>query len=681
MDLERAKEILGITGELTVSAVKAAFRTLAKVFHPDVIGGSVEKMAELVEAYKYLMQYIFDAAKGVVDAGTNLLPALPDKGGEFMPPVPVKEGPVTIPIPGGSIAEVGIDVVKAGGKAIATVLGGMIAIASPIGKDIIAIIEKKLEEKFGDDDGDTIVDEPERPTKEPTEPKKPKYPKFDPNDMLSILEALEECEDFRILKKVNPKFLNDEFFMQAAINITPECIYYASKELKSNKDFMISVFIENPEILMFADKSLKDDKEFVMDALDIYPCAVLEYCNRKFWADKDVMLKAVSIDGLTYKYASNKLKADREIVDAALMQNFTVFSLINEYVKNKTNLYSDETFVLAAIRNKADEILEKCDKSFFNNKEFVLKIVRFDGINLKYASNELKADKEIVELALSSNLDAYKYAAPSFDFSDHWLREIAHKYGIGTNEPLMKGKRYLEICIEEFGFTAWEKACKVSDYNPHIHDIDIIISLLRQSSPEQAAQIKEELHRYGHGRLYITVNGKYDARYGTPRDIEALFKFEFALTCKNYGNRDTNNKLHSYNDAQMDYIIKRAKAMKNLDYEILEYFSKQKRNDPKYFYKIACDFGTGAVNYYTGEDAIALVVRVIRHNGVESIADLDTKYTSDLNLIVLLINYFGEDVIKYATLSYEDLMKLKEEMKNMKTVDVDEIEEKEGKKK
>ena len=47
----------------------------------------------------------------------------------------------------------------------------------------------------------------------------------------------------------------------------------------------------------------------------------------------------------------------------------------------------------------------------WNNKEEVLEAFRDEGLNLEYASERLRADKEVLLAAISQNINALKYAS------------------------------------------------------------------------------------------------------------------------------------------------------------------------------------------------------------------------------------------------------------------------------
>ncbi len=678
MDLTKAKSILGIDGGFSLDDLKEKFRGLAKVFHPD-LGGDSSKMSELLDAYRTLKNNITTAI-------------IPFNGGKDNLPSVISGG-INLP----SVSEVG--------GAIKEVLGGAIIKTGTAAKEIIEIVREKVEEY--------------QEYKEEQEAYK-----FDKNDMYEILNTLEETDDFRILKDINKKFLDDPYFMLMAIDIVPESIYYATKRLKSDPDFMIDVYDNNPELLYFADGSLKSNREFVIRALEIYTCSTLEFCDKSFRNDFTIMKRAVQIDGLAYKYASFELKSNIEIIKTALSQNSSVINMINPSIISSNKLYSEPEFILAAIKenneaivNKADDelwsnkdfvikalkirkdLVNKVDKKLFNdidfvkeameidtsllaymgselknNKEFAIYCVEKDGNSLKYFSGDIKANKNIVEKALDNNVDSFVYAAPGLALDEGYLSKIAKKYGMGANRPLYEEKKYMEMVIKANGIYAWEKAQSI---NPYAFDIDVLISLLRSSSTTEVELIynsvkhQDQMKDTACGKVLdgdrITLNGekklqykecKYcGARYwGNNDELSNLFDLEYHLAIRNYV--DFDEKL-------VPYIIKRAREMQSIDFNILKYFPSTKTEDANYMLELASEFGIKAINYYTGEDRNTLARTCVTQYGIDSLKELNSSYLEDEGFIALMIRDYGEAVLDYINPNKIDIDKVKENINKL----------------
>ena len=90
-------------------------------------------------------------------------------------------------------------------------------------------------------------------------------------------------------------------------------------------------------------------------------------------------LVAVKADGMVLKYASEELKADREVVLTAARQN--------------------------------GEVLKHASEELRADREVVLAAVRQNGRALKHASPEVRADREVVLAAVEQDWEALEYAS------------------------------------------------------------------------------------------------------------------------------------------------------------------------------------------------------------------------------------------------------------------------------
>ena len=93
-----------------------------------------------------------------------------------------------------------------------------------------------------------------------------------------------------------------------------------------------------------ADEKLKADKEVVLAAVKQNGLA-LEYADKKLKADKEVVLVAVKQDADALRFADKKLKADKKIVMAKTKAQIKNFKKLEQEAHNgtgETGYYTDE---------------------------------------------------------------------------------------------------------------------------------------------------------------------------------------------------------------------------------------------------------------------------------------------------------------------------------------------------
>ena len=130
--------------------------------------------------------------------------------------------------------------------------------------------------------------------------------------------------------------------------------------------------------LQYASEELKGDREIVQAAVSQVGYA-LQFASAQLRGDREIVLVAVSQKGYALRYASDEMKGDREIVLAAVSQS--------KYA------------------------LQYASAELRGNQEVVLAAVRQDGKALEYASDKLKDDPYIVMHAFANDHRAFSVAS------------------------------------------------------------------------------------------------------------------------------------------------------------------------------------------------------------------------------------------------------------------------------
>lgn len=135
-------------------------------------------------------------------------------------------------------------------------------------------------------------------------------------------------------------------------------------------------------------------------------------------ADREFVLKAVSLVGEILKSVDDSFKSDKEIVMAAIIQNGSVLEFASESLK------SDKNFLLEVAKLKinphncyyledpsedpycigetqfVDAVTMEAPKEVWSDKEFCLEFLAVDGGSLYMVDDSLQADREIVLTAI-----------------------------------------------------------------------------------------------------------------------------------------------------------------------------------------------------------------------------------------------------------------------------------------
>lgn len=136
---------------------------------------------------------------------------------------------------------------------------------------------------------------------------------------------------------------------------------------------------------------------------------ILSYASPELKADRDVVLAAVRKDGSAIRLASPELKADKDVVLAALDSD----GMALQYVSSE--LKGDKQVVMAAVRDNGQALYYASDE-MRADKEVVMKAVQNDWLPegsycLQYASDKLKDDIDVVRAAVKENPEALQFAS------------------------------------------------------------------------------------------------------------------------------------------------------------------------------------------------------------------------------------------------------------------------------
>ena len=138
-------------------------------------------------------------------------------------------------------------------------------------------------------------------------------------------------------------------------------------ELKNNKDVMKKAFIFDKKSFKNVSPGLKNNKDFVLDIIDTIPKKQPNNSN--------------------IKEINNRYKE--------IFENIPV------------DLKNDEDFFDKVFQKKKIYLIYYASDDLKNNKDFVMKVVKNNGLALQYASSILKNDKDFVMKLVENNQKVY----------------------------------------------------------------------------------------------------------------------------------------------------------------------------------------------------------------------------------------------------------------------------------
>lgn len=182
----------------------------------------------------------------------------------------------------------------------------------------------------------------------------------------------------------------------------------ASLELRGEKDVMLAA-IKSAEshmvnVLKLAPESLLADRDFVYELITSeygQHHAILKHVAPTVAADHEVVTAAVKRSCWAFRWASDELKANRELAMMAVSQKGcgALLGSVSKSLVGRAGS-ADTDLVLTAVNTSCDalEYVEELE----TDRDLMLAAVRLNGDCIEHLSDELKADREIVAEAVSA---------------------------------------------------------------------------------------------------------------------------------------------------------------------------------------------------------------------------------------------------------------------------------------
>ena len=286
------------------------------------------------------------------------------------------------------------------------------------------------------------------------------------NDSSQWLEYL-KSDTYHGLIHLGEKLQNDGEFFKEAIRIEPNAFNYASEELKYNKKWVLEALSINVEIISLCSKELKNDPVFiamakvhdpknpfkmdlppvsiqagldgafnnlkkaeVVNPLDLNTTKFLDYAKysilsflKRCKEEKEPLEDYGDYRDDYWNYIDLLMKKpfnnDREIVVETLKSLFEDLNWEEWFKALPLEFRSEKEIVLMALGKDPYCIEHVLDQGLLNDREVILAGINSgyysdyceNGIVFKYASKKLRADRNLLELALPEFGAALNYAS------------------------------------------------------------------------------------------------------------------------------------------------------------------------------------------------------------------------------------------------------------------------------
>jgi hypothetical protein len=196
-------------------------------------------------------------------------------------------------------------------------------------------------------------------------------------------------------------FRDDEEVILHATRDDTEPVRYASQRLLDNWIFMRPLIERGADVFKYLSPRLRGSQNIV--------AAVLAIRGEELSKKDTIVRRGI----LVMMYASPEIQDDPELAAVAVVQNGYEMGYISRRLRNDPKFLAG----VAPVISCDGGILRYASDAIRSNKELVLIAMSNNGYALKYASDNLKDDSDVVGCAISHTPGAIVYASSRIQYT------------------------------------------------------------------------------------------------------------------------------------------------------------------------------------------------------------------------------------------------------------------------
>ena len=176
---------------------------------------------------------------------------------------------------------------------------------------------------------------------------------------------------------------------------------------------------------MMRSNRFKDNEKFVLEAMQSQFIAI-DYASERLKNDRNFILSAVKLKGHALVHVLPKFQNDKEIVLTAVENgNFNTFKYASDELKN------DKDFVLQVLKISPYSFQYVSDK-LKEDKAVIKQALTLEGRNLQFLPENLRDDTNLASMAVKQNVDAFQYASKRLRANKDFVLDSVHQANPNT---------------------------------------------------------------------------------------------------------------------------------------------------------------------------------------------------------------------------------------------------------
>jgi hypothetical protein len=352
------------------------------------------------------------------------------------------------------------------------------------------------------------------------------------------------------LNNLDDNMKNNKFFIKYAIKKNALNYRYASNNLKHKLeiinfaversglvlDFVPQEIVENDDYYYLSEKAIENDKH------------ALQFCCSKLRSNKSKVLFCIRqpFNVNLYRFISNELKRDSEIIDYCLTHNSTIYLDLPEDIKENLN-------IIHKVLENSPSLYRSIPYKYKTDKEILFRVLKKNYNLLEYFPEIIKNDNEILIKALQTNLNSLNYFKKRDEVINKEIISISLRFLKKNVNNFKKFPREIQL-KEIIVIDALRRNIDILDYVPPI---------MKENKYIIETAINQDIKAF----KYASITLKKD------NDILDIIKKKI--------DKKT-NKSYKFLENLPDYIIKNNKLMFHIlvkHKNALKYFPEEMRNN------------------------------------------------------------------------------------------------------
>ena len=232
------------------------------------------------------------------------------------------------------------------------------------------------------------------------------------DDIVGLNYVWENCQ-----RRDDPEFMSQLLAKFPKLSL----LRHAHEILRGNREVILTAVSQNGMNMQFAHETMKRDREVILAAVTQNGMAVY-FAHKTMKSDREVILAAVTQNGMAVQFAHETMKSDREVILAAVTQNGMA-------IKYASKIFKTDRIVILAALSKYARALGWADKTLSGDKQFALEAAAQNVEALRFADISLRCDREFCLAAVTQNASAIKFVHKDLCSDKEIGLEAVHRNG------------------------------------------------------------------------------------------------------------------------------------------------------------------------------------------------------------------------------------------------------------